>query len=113
MATSKTRSLGATPRRRSARDLGRRVTRNISVQLGVIEQVDRIAASAKTRTGLQMDRSKLLGLLAELLLESEQHLAFDHIYTPHTFKTAVADAIRQHAQSMNGGAHHKKMAGRR
>jgi hypothetical protein len=81
--------LQRTPRR----ELGRKVTRNISVQLGLIAEVDRIAAATKTKTGLQMDRSKLLGMLAELLLESEPHLTLEHVYTPQNFKAALAKAI--------------------
>ena len=110
--TTRRASLAETKSRRTpTRDLGRKVTRNISVQLGVIEEVDRIAAVAKTKTGLQMDRSKLLGVLSELLLEAERHLALDHIYTPQNFKAAVAKAIRAHAQSINGTGHQRKGAG--
>ena len=112
--TTRRASLAETKSRRTpTRDLGRKVTRNISVQLGVIEEVDRIAAVAKTKTGLQMDRSKLLGVLSELLLEAERHLALDHIYTPQNFKVAVAKAIRAHAQSINGTGHQKKGTGHR
>jgi hypothetical protein len=79
----------------------------------VIEEVDRITAVAKTKTGLQMDRSKLLGVLSELLLEAERHLILDRIYIPQNFKAAVADAIRARAQSTNGAGHQKKGAGHR
>ena len=113
MTTRRASTAETKTRRTPTRDLGRKVTRNISVQLGVIEEVDRIAAVAKTKTGLQMDRSKLLGVLSELLLEAEQHLALDHIYTPQNFKAAVANAIRAHARSINGAGHPKKGAGRR
>ena len=111
--TTRTNSAETKARRALARELGRKVTRNISVQLGVIREVDRIAAVTKTKTGLQMDRSKLLGVLSELLLEAEQHLALDHIYTPQNFKAAVANAIRAHAQSIDGTGHQRKGAGHR
>src|SRR5262245_48401672 len=100
------------PRKAAPQELGRKVTRNISVQLGLIKEVDRIAAVTKTRTGLQMDRSKLLGVLSELLLESEQHLDLERIYTAQNFKGAVANAIGVHAQAINGGSNRRKM-GRR
>ena len=58
-----------------------------------------------------MDRSKLLGVLSELLLEAEQHLALDHIYTPQNFKAAVASAIGAHAQSINGARRSAKNGG--
>lgn len=113
MTTRTTGSAETKAGRSPPRDLGRKVTRNISVQLGVIEELDRIAAVAKTKTGLQIDRSKLLGVLSELLLEAERHLALDHIYTPQNFKAAVAKAIRAHARSINGTGHQKKWTGRR
>jgi hypothetical protein len=77
--------------------------------------MDRIAVAAKTKTGLQMDRSKLLGVLSELLLEAEGHLVLHHIYTPQNFKAAVADAIRAHAQSqsISGAGRQRKGAGHR
>jgi hypothetical protein len=78
------------------------------VQLGLIKEVDRIAAVTKTKTGLQMDRSKLLGVLSELLLEAEQHLDLEHIYTAQTFKGAVAIAIGTHAQAINGALGRRK-----
>ena len=105
--TTRINSAETKARRAWSPELGRKVTRNISVQLGVIKEVDRIAAAAKAKTGLQMDRSKLLGVLSELLLEAERHLALDHIYTPQNFKAAVANAIRAHAQSTNGTGHQK------
>jgi hypothetical protein len=100
-------------RKAAPRELGRKVTRNISVQLGLIKEVDRIAAVTKTKTGLQMDRSKLLGVLSELLLESEQHLDLEHIYTAQNFKGAVANAIGVHAQVINGTAGRRKAIARR
>ncbi len=103
----------AAQRKAAPRDLGRKVTRNISVQLGLIKEVDRIAAVTKTKTGLQMDRSKLLGVLSELLLESEQHLDLGHIYTAQNFKGAVANAIGAHAQAINGAQGRRKAPLRR
>jgi hypothetical protein len=100
-------------RKAAPRELGRKVTRNISVQLGLIKEVDRIAAVTKTRTGLQMDRSKLLGVLSELLLESEQHLDLEHIYTTQNFKGAVANAIGVHAQAINGTPARRKASSRK
>jgi len=103
----------AAQRKAAPRDLGRKVTRNISVQLGLIKEVDRIAAVTKTKTGLQMDRSKLLGVLSELLLESERHLELEHIYTAQNFKGAVANAIGAHAQVINGTAGRRRVMPRR
>jgi len=100
-------------RKAAPRDLGRRVTRNISVQLGLIKEVDRIAAVTKTKTGLQMDRSKLLGVLSELLLEAEQHLDLADIYTAQNFKGAVANAIGVHAQVINGATGRRRSVARR
>lgn len=100
-------------RKAAPRDLGRKVTRNISVQLGLIKEVDRIAAVTKTKTGLQMDRSKLLGVLSELLLEAEEYLDLDRIYTPQNFKGAVANAIGAHAQVINGGPGRRRTLARK
>ena len=70
MTTRRASSVETKSRRTPTRDLGRKVTRNISVQLGVIEEVDRIAAVAKTKTGLQMDRASIAdGALERLIGE--------------------------------------------
>ena len=113
MTNTRPNSGKAAQRKPAPRDLGRKVTRNISVQLGLIKEVDRIAAVTKTRTGLQMDRSKLLGVLSELLLESEQHLELEHIYTAQNFKGAVANAIGAHAQAVNGAPTRRRSLSRR
>lgn len=113
MTITRPNSGKAAQRKAAPRDLGRKVTRNISVQLGLIKEIDRIAAVTKTKTGLQMDRSKLLGVLSELLLEAEQHLDLEHIYTAHNFKGAVANAIGAHAQMINGTAGRRKTVARR
>jgi hypothetical protein len=99
--------------RTTRRELGRKVTRNISVQFGLIAEVDRIAAATKSKTGLQMDRSKLLGMLSELLLEAEEHLTLEGVYTPQNFKAAVAKAIGASARSINGAGGRRKSQGRR
>ena len=103
-----------TPRQRTTRqELGRKVTRNISVQFGLIAEVDRIARAMKSKTGLQMDRSKLLGMLSELLLEAEGHLTLEHVYTPQNFKAALGRAIGASARSMAGAGGGRKRQGRR
>lgn len=99
------------PKGTSGRELGRKVTRNISVQLGLIAEVDRIAAATKTKTGLQMDRSKLLALLSELLLEAERYLALEHVYSPQNFKAAVANAIGVSARTTNPAVTPRKRRG--
>jgi len=111
--TSRGKSAKTGPQRTTSRELGRRVTRNISVQLGLIAEVDRIAAATKSKTGLQMDRSKLLGMLSELLLEAEEHLTLEHVYTPQNFKAALADAIGASARSTSGAGGPRKRPGRR
>ena len=113
MTITRANAAKAGQRRTARRDLGKKITRNISVQLGLIKEVDRIAAVTKTKTGLQMDRSKLLGVLSELLLDAEEHLTLDHIYTPQNFKAAVASAIGAHAHSTDGGSARRKSVGRR
>ncbi|MCC6611689.1 MAG: hypothetical protein IT515_18705 [Burkholderiales bacterium] len=113
MSITRANAAKAGQRRVAPRDLGRKVTRNISVQLGLINEVDRIAAVTKTKTGLQMDRSKLLGVLSELLLDAEEHLTLDHIYTPQNFKAAIANAIGVHARATNGASGRRKTVARR
>ena len=90
------------PQRTTRREPGKKVTRNISVQFGLIAEVDRIAAATTSKTGLQMDRSKLLGMLSELFLEAEEHLSLERVCTPQNFKSAVANAIAVSARSNHG-----------
>jgi hypothetical protein len=101
------------PQRTTRREPGRKVTCNISVQFGLIAEVDRIAAATKSKTGLQMDRSKLLGMLSELLLEAEEHLTLERVCTPHNFKAAVADAIAEKRAVEARSRWPRKRAGRR
>lgn len=103
-----------TPLQRTKRqELGRKVTRNISVQFGLIVEIDRIAAVMKSKTGLQMDRSKLLGMLSELLLEAEEHLTLEHVYTPQNFKAALGKAIGASARSNRAAGGGRNSEGRR
>lgn len=74
---------------------GRKIVRSFSMQEALVDGIDDIAATIKRESGLHVDRSKLLSVLCDLLIDAQIQIVPQHVHDPRSLKTELARAIVQ------------------
>lgn len=75
--------------------LNKKVVRSWSSTYRIVNGIDRLAESIKTVSGVQCDRSKLLNVLSELLIDAGAIVDTAVIIDQESLKIAVAKALRK------------------
>ncbi len=90
----------AKPRRKTAasenvKKPGERVIRTYSIQRQLIEAADEFAARVKDETGMSCDRSKLVQLFFEMLVEYNDNIELSKVNNLSSLKESIILGLRE------------------